>query len=641
MPTEISNGESGLSIRTKLNTLFETVETTVANRLNVLESGAALANIVVYSSRSALVSAWTNGLIPNGGLVSDGNVIYKALLDATDISDLTGLIPFGQISLHHFTSALGDGTTSITAALQEAINYASGGSDSIISLPDDHKSVYIPPGIWLSDDADINSVHITIRAPVTIWSDGPMTGTIVTNVTDEVLFLIEAENADGGDTVSHVNFSGLSIWNSTNPSNLVIGKSPLFTADCVAIKYSRSMGTVQDCILYNYGSAIDIYGAPEGVRLSRCDFNLAATSEPVSPNPAMIENTACVRVLNRPGNIGTAGTSYTAGGVKYVYNNSIFISDCNFRSGPSTTIRRHEGAIIIEGVDGLWLTNCHVAWGTLAPVIVRTRHANSPMNNINFSNSLIDPFPGKSEHGVIIHDYYSVSPTGVVDITFSNCDLAGCTSDGVLVSIPMRGFQWIGGSIKQVGTTAGSGIHLTGSCQSSTIKNITFREVGNSSSDYCVKIEASSRTYVDGITADFNTYGLVGVIAGALDVTVGSVRVNTILGGKTIVIPATSAQVKVSNLSHIAESTSLSASATLTPPLGEGVFYVTGTGVNTITTISTSVLFNHREFTLIFQAAETINETGNIKLGTASITTEAGRAYKFVYSSTTGKVILL
>lgn len=658
MPTEISNGESGLSIRTKLNTLFSTVETTVDNRLSVLESGAALANINVYSSRSALVSAWTNGLIANGGLVSDGNVLYEALLDATDISDLTGLIPFGQIDLRHFTSAAGDGTTSITAALQAAITYAANSPDAAFSTPGNNRSIYIPAGLWLWDDHDSDGVMNIIRKPVTIYSDGPNTGTLVCNITDKVGFLVQPEvDVDGYPvgTVSNVNFFDLTLYNTLEPTNPTGGQSPLFTADSAGIQYDKSMGTVQNCLINNFGGGVDCLASPEGVKILNTDVN---TFNDGTGAGSPVVGTAHVRIKVRRVNVGASGTKYIynpgTGDEYYGYSNSVFIDNLNLRAGADPTFDRHEATILIEGVDGAYITNSHVAWGDLSCFLIQPRHPLTPCTNIQVSNCLIDPFPGKSSHGVLIRDNYTIGTTPASDFTFSNCSLAGCTAEGVYVNLDINGFTWVGGAIKGVGTGTetfpGSGIY-TGSAggmrfsddvTSVNISNVTFRNVGRNSNDPCIWIEDANRVTVDNIVADGGTYGVVKVTAGSLDVKIGSITANTITGGTTIEIPSGTSQVKINEPSHIAESNvidSATAAGTITPALGENFFRVTGT--TAINTVSGSVLWDGRIFTLVFSDALTLTEAGNLYLGGHSIITEPGKAYQFVYSLAQTKVCLI
>lgn len=138
MPTEISNGESGLSVRNKLNTLFSDFEGQVNQDLrttasptfnNLTLSGRFLsADFVSYTTRPNLVSDWTNGLYADGTIISDGTVFYKAVSGSSIIPDLLGLVPFdpsGEYDafVEHFIATSDTTPVDITSALQLAVDY--------------------------------------------------------------------------------------------------------------------------------------------------------------------------------------------------------------------------------------------------------------------------------------------------------------------------------------------------------------------------------------------------------------------------------------------------------------------------------------------------------------------------------------
>ena len=125
-----------------------------------------------------------------------------------------------------------------------------------------------------------------------------------------------------------------------------------------------------------------------------------------------------------------------------------------------------------------------------------------------------------------------------------------------------------------------------------------------------------------------------------IDAVIGEVLVSSISGGTSIEIPAGSQQVTVSGNSQISEALSLASAATITPPLGANVFYVTGN--TTIQTINTAVLFAGREMTFVFASNPTLNLSGNLLLGgMTTLKVQQGKAYTFVYNAALGKVCLV
>lgn len=83
-----------------------------------------------FATRAALVSAWSDGDQPDGTVVTDGTVSYVAQSGATDISDLPGLVPYGDVWLEHFGVVTSTDrtapTTDYTSEVQAAMDYTRG-----------------------------------------------------------------------------------------------------------------------------------------------------------------------------------------------------------------------------------------------------------------------------------------------------------------------------------------------------------------------------------------------------------------------------------------------------------------------------------------------------------------------------------
>lgn len=119
-----------------------------------------------WNTRADLVSDWSDGLLPDGTIVSDGTVEYVASSGASGISDLAGLVQFGDVYPDHFASNTTPGTTDMASALTAAASV----SDTIHIR--DHvlvgSTISIASDIVFSDDGKITA---GTGATVTISGD--------------------------------------------------------------------------------------------------------------------------------------------------------------------------------------------------------------------------------------------------------------------------------------------------------------------------------------------------------------------------------------------------------------------------------------------------------------------------------------
>lgn len=591
------------------------------------------AQIAVYDGWDALDAAWSDGLKSDGALVSDGRVLFVASSGATAISSLPGLLPFGGRSgcdIRHWTANNGDGLTSVSDELAEIISYCEGAN-----FFDRGGRCHIPAGNWLLTGT--TSPWFTIQGAMEIYGRGNFTF----NETTDVIILVQPENVTTTSSPLHnVDFTGVSFINTTDPSDPNSGNAPVVTAAMRALTYDRAMGTLEGIEVRN--ACIDLLGNPEGMRINNCD----TTSTNTGTAPSTVTNSAHIRIRPRvvdnsgvtPNYQWTSGTG--ADNNYYTYPNSVYITNHNMRAGAIAAIDQTEATIIVEAVDGLYMDNGHVAWGTTAPLLLRPRHAQAPFTNIKASGVLFDPLPGKSANGIKAHDYWSQSTTVASGWDFKNSIIAGCTGTGFVLDVPMTGFSWKGGEVKGVGTGAGYAFEITGGASGVRVGDVAFRNVGASSSEPCVYIDDADRVIVGELIGEGGTYGIVEVTSNATEVVVGTVNVSSISGGETIVIPAASSQVTVTDESRIAEGQTVASATSVKVPLGVPGVYITGT-TGPITTIDTSTMYAGRKFNLRFASAPTINETGNILLGAAAMLLEQGRSYDFVWDGTLSKACLI
>lgn len=77
---------------------------------------------IIFATRSDFVAAAASLSLSDGDVVSAGGLRYAASSGATDISDLSDFVPYGEISPLHW-GAVGDGTTDDTTAMQGWATY--------------------------------------------------------------------------------------------------------------------------------------------------------------------------------------------------------------------------------------------------------------------------------------------------------------------------------------------------------------------------------------------------------------------------------------------------------------------------------------------------------------------------------------
>ncbi len=151
--TSIANGESGLSVRTKLN------------------AALAVTDAVSFATRAAFVSAntATPGLgLTDGQIAVAGGYEYRRLASSTAISDLAGWVPNGEVTPQHF-GAVGDGATDDRPAFVALNTY---GGDVYLPKP--------PVAYNVATAINLDKPAITVD-PTASWEALTDTGNITWN----------------------------------------------------------------------------------------------------------------------------------------------------------------------------------------------------------------------------------------------------------------------------------------------------------------------------------------------------------------------------------------------------------------------------------------------------------------------------
>ncbi len=132
----IENGESGLSVRNKINQAFSDLDARTGDVVQ-LQADVTELQGERYPSRADLVAAISGGLVPlNGVTYRAGGFEYRGQTGATAISDLPGLVPNGVFFRQHFGN-VPPAVTDDAAALQAAVNRAAAVGGGTVSIGSD------------------------------------------------------------------------------------------------------------------------------------------------------------------------------------------------------------------------------------------------------------------------------------------------------------------------------------------------------------------------------------------------------------------------------------------------------------------------------------------------------------------------
>jgi hypothetical protein len=337
------------------------------------------------------------------------------------------------------------------------------------------------------------------------------------------------------------------------------------------------------------------------------------------------------------------------GGNYWVESNSVYIDNWNGRAGALVATDHTEFTLLMDSIDGLYLSNSHCAWGDTAPIGIIPRQFNISCTNTQISNTLIDPLPlsTRSLHGVYLHDAYRMGNSSASDLMLTGGTvIAGCSSHGLYCDVRWQGITVDGGAMKLVGD---AGFYLDGNIDGFDATNYRFRNIGTNESGYaCLHIVDANRVRGNGLSASgiedmvrIPAYSLTTAI-GAQDVALSGLYATNRSG--QIINADTAADYYVVPDGHSTDEINIVASASsLYLSQIYGKFIVTGTA--TINSFDTTCRFDGRIVTLVFADACQLTHSAGLDLGGWNLTTSAGMTLQFLCSrsNTAGlnKVVLL
>ncbi|MFC1611608.1 right-handed parallel beta-helix repeat-containing protein [Myxococcota bacterium] len=178
---------------------------------------------------------------------------------------------------------------------------------------------------------------------------------------------------------------------------------------------------------------------------------------------------AAIRVGRREVHSGDPNGVYDNRDDKYYTEpNSIYVSNVNIRN-----IFSHfgfEDALVVDAVDGLYLSNVHVSAGTRSGVLIRPAQNDLTLGNIMSDGLFVDPIVGFSQHGILYAENPVLPSPHVFNHVWTNTIIDNADEYGVLMQGGWRNIVFDGGNIRNAGkhgfyAQTGDGV---------TISNISF-----------------------------------------------------------------------------------------------------------------------------------------------------------------------
>lgn len=312
-----------------------------------------------FTSRAAFIAAlgWPWAV---GAVVSDGTVQYEYLGTGTAISDAPGWVPFGAIYPEHFGANTTPGTTDMSPAIQSAILYAEtiAPSTSIMEKYARSSKVKFLRGIY-----GMASGVTVSKSGVVIEGDGENTTAIRALADNFVAFTFahsDAFNAGGG-SVKDVSLFGVGVKNI----GFVRSEFSIANGSYVAFILARRCRIlIENVVARGHTRAIRLEGCREGSRVNGvvCNSYLGSL---ITTQPADSYHIAVEAI-----EVSASDPEAKAGGDSKYYAKSvgIHLTDVDTRERGVSTIYGVQDGLRIGGVDGLYLTNCHIGFGSRSQI---------------------------------------------------------------------------------------------------------------------------------------------------------------------------------------------------------------------------------------------------------------------------------
>lgn len=551
----------------------------------------------LFSTRAAAELAIDAGFkLPDNTVFRAGDEAYL-WNGGTSIPDMPGAAPYvtdfsADCQPEHF----GDVTTELRTATQAATDYAIALGSGLLG-----RGGVVGLGSKLYTVDSLNERGNFVEADGTVGIQGR--GRNISQVTCDFetgnLFYFGKGDATiladttGSDTVADAFVRGLYMENTYYDSG-----PPTAGA---AVYADRASVEMVDCQVRGFYRGYVSAGSPEGCRVQNNDITLGTNNGATGWATAEVDS-AAIAVIRREVNStfasGNINAPQDAADSKYYcYTNSIYISRNNVRCGALAAQRGAEYALLVEGVDGLYASNNHLAWGRVASVGFGYRQTNAVYNNIAFSADLWDPLPTESSHGGLVADIWGIgsAPTAPQKaIVVSGGHIGGAVLDLFSIQCGLTRSAIVGVELKAAGR---NGILAS----SSGIKGVTvgFCSIYNTDTDADGDFDAAINvTACGGLTILGNSIGLGSRGVQAAAAAAGLSIVNNFFYDlsysavtRDAIFLATGAAPKRITGNIGTMSTSITAAPTVYMPVGDDVFDIVGTTPITAAQVSSPTSF--------------------------------------------------
>lgn len=365
----------------------------------LLVGGTAAQVQTTFSSRAALVSAVSSGMVwANGTVIDMGVVSVVAESGSTAISGLPGLKPFGQITPFHWADNTNPGPTDLTSALQSAVEYASSINSAANSVGQSTPVDLLGQIVGISDQGDygINFGSLTgVRVQNgTIKAIGTWTGTTP-------LFSI---SDTGGTSATHIDGHNLLFEGEGKAAGVLFSNvSQMTWTGCTVhgqIGYGFRSETKATELRMSACKVFQFYFGETGY-----DDQANRTAYGFDMNTADFVLLDCVaNYCARPFHKGTAGLNWQAIG-------------CHFYNGGLSTITDADSvySMYIDGPEGGVVSNLYSDRGVLYINGDQLAQANGYALQISDVNHATGGGSDPTDHKIII------------ETTVANNELSGLT----------------------------------------------------------------------------------------------------------------------------------------------------------------------------------------------------------------------
>lgn len=562
---------------------------------------------ISYRTRAQLVTAiGTLGLsYPDGFVVKAGGRKYRFLTGATAIADLPGLVPNTTITPQHFGWDASLSFAAQTAAIQAAAAYAdSVNGPTVVNKNGRAATVLIPSGRYRINDTIYIRQHGTeIR--------GEGTGNTAIQLMDQTkaafyFGAVDAFNA-GGDNVN----SRLGNVGMRDLTIALEGANQTDARSAAAIIVDRcGASTFKDIQIYGMHRSIVVMAGGRGnlfenIYIQQTGGGAMAATNPDSFGIGFMRRE--VAATDPQGRLDAAdGKYYDAGASQYLANVQMHASGYGMHD-----------AMVVEAIDGLYVSNTHFGFPTNALLRLKATQANQPILNGSFVGCFFDDNQGLeagstwTKYGVMIDDAADIG-TAINDFTFSGGEINGGSLAGIYANAA-NSARFLFNGIRMTAGGARAIHHIRGNQFNYT--SLTVNHPSATQADLFT-FASGDDILLSDVTANGNPAytGGRGLVIGQ---NMGRMRVHNVhirnTDGLAFDDRATTNDVRYSSCSSDKSSVVPSAT-TIIVPIEHEVVLVTGT--TNIRNIDSAGIgksaFERRRITLVFDSALIVRTGGNI-----------------------------